>query len=670
MSDYGFFRVAAATPVVKVADPDANAARIIDLIDQAEASKASLVVFPELSITGYTCADLFGQQLLLDSADEAVRLIADHTRGMKVTVVVGTPVRIAGRLYNCAAVIRCGEIKGLVPKTFIPGYAEFYEGRWFSSGTDFLGQDGLATIGNHKVTVSPNLLFKAGKATFAVEICEDLWSPIPPSSWHAVQGAEVIINLSASNEVIMKHMYRRNLVSGQSARTVSAYVYSSCGYGESTQDLVFGGSSLICESGTFMAESERFSTSPSIIYADVDIEKLQILRQKDNTFHAVSPDGSHSKDYAPLYSRIELGAGPDTDFEKELLRYVEPHPFVPGGNAAELDRRAREITSMQVLALATRLSHIGCKKAVLGISGGLDSTLALLVTVLAFDKLGLPRDGVIGITMPGFGTTGRTHGNACGLMDALGITSREIPIGPSVTRHFQDIGQDPGKHDVTYENSQARERTQILMDIANMENGIVVGTGDLSELALGWATYNGDHMSMYGVNASIPKTLVKHLVKWAAVNYFSTTTSTGVNIKDILLDIADTPISPELTPADENGNIAQKTEDIVGPYELHDFFLYNFFRFGYSPQKILFLAKKAFLGQDGDHAFIGPEGKQNTYTEADLSKWLDVFCRRFFSQQFKRSCMPDGPKVGSVSLSPRGDWRMPSDVSATLFMKK
>ena len=654
MSDYGFFRVAAATPVVKVADPDANASRIIELIDQAEASKAALVVFPELCITGYTCGDLFGQQLLLDSADKAVARIAAYTRGLKTTVVVGTPARIGGRLYNCAAVIRCGEIKGLVPKTFIPGYAEFYENRWFSSGTDFLHKDG--TRGSiAPENVSPNMLFKAGKATFAVEICEDLWSPIPPSSWHAVQGAEVIVNLSASNEVIMKHMYRRNLVSGHSSRTISAYVYSSCGYGESTQDLVFGGSSLICENGTFLAENGRFSTSPSIIYADIDIERLQALRQKDNTFHAIAPDGTPSGNYAQCYSLTDLGPAPDTDFEKELMRHVEPHPFVPSGDSAELDRRAREIISMQVLALATRLSHIGCKKAILGISGGLDSTLALLVTVLAFDKLGLPRDGVIGITMPGFGTTGRTHGNACGLMEALGITSREIPIGPSVSRHFQDIGQDPEKHDVTYENSQARERTQILMDIANMENGIVVGTGDLSELALGWATYNGDHMSMYGVNASIPKTLVKHLVKWAAVNHFSSTDSSGKSIKDILLDIADTPISPELTPADEDGNIAQKTEDIVGPYELHDFFLFNFFRFGYSPSKILFLARKAFEGE---------------FTTAEISRWLDVFIRRFFSQQFKRSCMPDGPKVGTVSLSPRGDWRMPSDVSSTLFLKK
>ncbi|MBR1574061.1 MAG: NAD(+) synthase, partial [Bacteroidales bacterium] len=621
------------------------------LLGLAEEDGVSLLVFPELCVTGYTCGDLFGQQLLLDGAEKAVAGICEITRGKPLAVVLGVPVRQGGRLYNCAVVVRDGKVCGIVPKLHIPNYNEFYESRWFASGEGL--EDTQVTFCGQQVPFTPWQLFHLGHATFAIEICEDLWTPVPPSSYHAMAGAQVLVNLSASNEVLMKHRYRQDLVRGQSARTVSGYVYCSCGYGESTQDLVFAGSSLIGENGALLAENERFRTEGSLLEADLDIEKLNVLRQKENTFIGHVPQ---------TYIHTQAGEAAPTDFAASLLRPVDPHPFVPEG--PEADDRAREITSIQVMGLMTRLEHIRCRTAVIGISGGLDSTLALLVTCLAFDRLGWERSRIIGVTMPGFGTTGRTYRNAIDLMAALGVTAREISIVPAVRQHFADIGQDPDQHDVTYENSQARERTQLLMDIANKENGLVVGTGDLSELALGWATYNGDHMSMYGVNASIPKTLVKHLVKWSAVNYFDTE-GNGRSAKDILLDVADTPISPELTPADADGNILQKTEDLVGPYELHDFFLYYFFRFGYSPAKIRFLAGKAFLGREPS---IGPEGVANVYTPEILDKWLHKFYWRFFSQQFKRSCLPDGPKVGSVSLSPRGDWRMPSDATVTLWI--
>ena len=654
MNDYGFLRVAAAVPSVRVADVAFNVERIIDATGRAAASEVSLLVFPELCVTGYTCADLFAQNLLLESAERGVKSIADATVGLGVTVVVGTPVRIRGRLYNCAAVISGGRVAGLVPKIYLPTYNEFYESRWFASGADFMTPSDMRYAG-FEVTVTPNQLFRIGGATMAVEICEDLWVPVPPSSYHAMAGAQVIVNISASNEVLMKNIYRQDLISNQSARTLSSYVYCSCGFGESTQDLVFAGASFICENGSMLSRTERFSTGESMIISDVDIQKLDTMRQKESTFCSVSPDGKRNSDYAALYRTVDLGPAAGTDFEKSLLRHIEPHPFVPGGDDAEIDRRAKEITSIQVLGLATRLRHIGCRTAVIGISGGLDSTLALIITVLAFDKLGWSRDRILGITMPGLGTTDRTHDNAVALMSALGVTSREISIVPAVMQHFKDIGQDPSVHDVTYENSQARERTQLLMDIANKEGGMVVGTGDLSELALGWATYNGDHMSMYAVNASIPKTLVRYLVRWAAMNSIVGVDSrTGRQASEILLDIIDTPVSPELTPADENGNIAQKTEDLVGPYELHDFFLYNFFRCGYSPEKVFFLARKAFLG---------------SYTEETILKWLEKFYWRFFSQQFKRSCLPDCPKVGTVTLSPRGDWRMPSDAFANLWIE-
>lgn len=666
MDNFGFFRVAAASPLVKVADIQYNVEQICALASQADSQEVSLLAFPELSVTAYSCADLFGQELLVRKAQEGVSEIVRRTSGLSLCLVVGAPVPFRGRLYNCAVVIAGGRIHGIVPKLFLPTYHEFYESRWFESGKEFWeGPAAEIEYAGFKCSFSPKQLFKAGHCTFAIEICEDLWTPVPPSSYHALAGAQLLVNLSASNELLGKHEYRKDLVANQSARTVSAYLYASCGFGESTQDLVYAGSSLICENGVRLAESERFSTLGSMTMADLDISKLDSLRQSQSTYQSVNQEILRG------YSTVAVNNGRDTDFETRLLRHVEPHPFVPGGDEGEIDRRSKEITSIQVMGLATRLRHIGCGKIVIGISGGLDSTLALLIACLTFDKLGLGRKGIIGVTMPGFGTTDRTHSNAVDLMEALGISRMEISIAPAVMQHFKDIGQSPEVHDVTYENSQARERTQLLMDIANKENGIVLGTGDLSELALGWATYNGDHMSMYAVNASIPKTLVKYLVKWAAANHFDTKASDGRSAKEILMDIVDTPISPELTPADSQGNIAQKTEDLVGPYELHDFFLYNFFRCGYSPEKVLFLAKKAFLGKRADASvFVGPEGKANEYTEEIILKWLKKFYWRFFSQQFKRSCLPDCPKVGSVSLSPRGDWRMPSDAAVSLWQSR
>ena len=713
--EFGFIRVAAATPRVKVADVDANVEEICRMAEIAENEQVSILAFPELSVTGYSCGDLFAQELLVSRAEEGVKRLKTFSRGKSLTLVVGVPVRVRGSLYNCAAVIQNGSLKGIVPKIHLPTYNEFYESRWFSSGCDFLS-DTLSAYGRiednakdcsspaagaeisyagHKVNVYPNMLFNVGRSTFAIEICEDIWTPIPPSSHHALAGAQIIVNLSASNEVLMKHQYRKQLISQQSARTISAYVYSSCGYGESTQDVVYAGSSLIYENGSLMAENKRFSLESGIICADIDIDKLSVLRQKESTFHSVAPDGTCDGLDARRYFAVASGDGAATDFEKCLRRHIDPHPFVPG-NAAERDERCREITDIQVMGLATRLAHIHSQTAVIGISGGLDSTLALIVTVLAFDKLGWDRKRIIGITMPGLGTTTRTHSNASDLMAALGVTSLEIPIGKAVAQHFSDIGQNPEVQDVAYENSQARERTQILMDVANKENGIVVGTGDLSELALGWATYNGDHMSMYAVNASIPKTLVRYLVGWAAENHFESDVAVAAgrgdvgacggivgaagdesacggvenrgtlpetsredaagrkrSVREILMDIIDTPVSPELKPADSEGNITQKTEDLVGPYELHDFFLYHIFRFGAKPSKVYFLARKAFEG---------------VYDDATILKWLNTFIRRFFAQQFKRSCLPDCPKVGSVSLSPRGDWRMPSDAWRTIFL--
>ncbi len=636
MDNYGFLRVAAAMPKVKVADPAANGREIAGMAAELSGQGVSVTVFPELSVTGYTCADLFGQRALIDGAEAAVKEILAQTASVGSLLAFGAPIEYRGRLFNCAVVSRGGRILGIVPKTYLAGNGEFYEPRWFESAR-VLPDEGVKIdyAGQKNISLGCRQLFRIGKALVGVEICQDLWSPVPACTWAALSGAQLIVNLSASNEVLMKHEYRRQLVSSTSSRLFAAYVYCSCGYGESTQDLVWAGSSLICENGGILAESVRYSRESGAIISDVDIEKMDTLRSKEHSYRF---EGK-----VPAYDVIDAGEPVDTDYKAKLLRYVEPHPFVPQGDRRALGERCREILSAQVAGLTTRMEHIRCRKAVIGISGGLDSTLALMVTTLAFDAMGLDRKGIVCVTMPGFGTSDRTHGNSLSLMSLLGVTAREISIVPATRRHFEDIGHDESIRDLTYENCQARERTQILMDIAGKEGGIVIGTGDLSELALGWCTYNGDHMSMYAVNVSVPKTLVRTLVVWGADNRFSG----SEEVRKVLLDVADTPISPELIPADADGNISQKTEDLVGPYELHDFFLYNFFRFGYSPEKLLFLALKAFAA---------------TYDEQTVRHWLSTFLRRFFTQQFKRSCIPDGPKVGSVSLSPRGDWRMPSDI--------
>ena len=630
---YGFVKVAAAVPAVKVADVDYNIQQIESVIAQAEGRGIEVIVFPELCITGYTCQDLFKEQLLLDRAESGIITLLDFTRKLDIISIVGLPVVINGLLYNCAAVIQGGQLLGLVPKTYLPNYAEFYEKRWFASAQDMNPITCIYAGNTVSVSAEPKVFVTSDGMKFGVEICEDVWAPIPPSNNLALSGADIIFNLSASNELIGKHAYLKSLLAQQSARTISGYVYASSGFGESTQDVVYGGNAMIFENGQLLVEGDRFSFSPQIQQCQIDIEKLRVERRQNTTFINAQRH-SHA---------VEVTCKPVQPHEFELQRSIDPHPFIPKNE--DMQSACEEILNIQVAGLAKRLYHINAQKAVIGISGGLDSTLALLITVKAFDKLDLNRKGIIGITMPGFGTTDRTHNNAVKLMQTLGVTIREISIAEAVTQHFKDIEHDKNLHDITYENSQARERTQILMDVANKENAIVIGTGDLSELALGWATYNGDHMSMYGVNAGVPKTLIRYLV-----TYVSSEMAT-----ETLLDIVDTPISPELIPADKHGNIKQKTEDLVGPYELHDFFIYYFLRYGFSPKKIFMMAQKAFA---------------NTYDDATIKKWLTTFCRRFFNQQFKRSCLPDGPKVGSVSLSPRGDWRMPSDASSALWLKE
>lgn len=635
-NNYGYVRVSAAMPVVKVSDCQVNADNIIRMAKElSKKEKPSVIAFPELGVTGYTCGDLFGNSKLILESENAVRKILDGTVSVDSILVFGVPVRHSGRLFNCAVVSRHGRILGLVPKTYLAGNAEFYEPRWFESAR-VLSPKGaiLSYAGQNGVLMSSFQIFCCGRLKFAVELCQDLWAPLPPSTFASLAGAQLIVNLSASNEILLKHEYRRSLVSATSSRLFNAYLYCSAGYGESTQDLVWAGASMIGEYGSILVENERFLSEDSSISADIDVERLDVLRSREHSYRADCQ--------VPEFTEVDCGTLVSTDFEAELKRYIEPHPFVPQGDEAALDNRCSEIISAQVAGLQTRLEHIRCHKAVIGVSGGLDSTLALLVTALAFDRLGIPRSNIIGVTMPGFGTTERTYNNSKALMDLMGITSEEISIVKATRQHFSDIGQDESVHDLTYENSQARERTQILMDLAGKHGGIVIGTGDLSELALGWCTYNGDHMSMYAVNASVPKTLVRTLVVWASRHRFTGKAS------EVLLDIADTPISPELIPSDENGQIKQKTEDLVGPYELHDFFLYNFFRCGFTPEKILFLVGKAYGG---------------LYDKETLHHWLQTFLKRFFTQQFKRSCIPDGPKVGSVSLSPRGDWRMPSDIA-------
>lgn len=643
--EYGFIKVATAIPSVKVGDVKFNTRQIESQIALAEGQGVEIIVFPELCITGYTCQDLFLQQMLLESAETAMMMLLDFTRQLDIISIVGLPVVVGDLLLNCAAIIQHGKILGLVPKTYLPNYREFYEKRWFASAQDL--RETTVRFAGHRITVTPDpqIFITSEGAQFGVENCEDVWAPAPPSNKLALAGAELIFNLSASDELSGKHTYLKSLLAQQSARTITGYIYSSCGFGESTQDVVFGGNALIYENGSLIAEGERFSLEPQMRIAQIDIEKLRSERRTNSTY----VNAQRNVKYAIRSGRyfvhnIEMLA-PFNRRDFVLEREIDAHPFIP--HEAEMGVTCEEIFNIQLMGLAKRIVHTGAKHLILGISGGLDSTLALLVCVKAFDKLGMNRKDIIGVTMPGFGTTDRTYRNAITLMGSLGVTIREISIADAVEQHFKDIGHDISVHDVTYENAQARERTQILMDLSNELGGIVVGTGDLSELALGWATYNGDHMSMYGVNASVPKTLIQHMVRYVA--------ESGVDEKSrvTLLDIVDTPISPELTPADESGEIQQKTEDLVGPYELHDFFLYYFLRFGFRPKKLFFLACRAFEG---------------VYDEIIVQKWLVVFLRRFFSQQFKRSCLPDGPKVGNVSLSPRGDWRMPSDASSAIWL--
>ena len=636
--NYGFVKVAAAVPRVKVADCKFNSERLEGLITIAEGKGVQILTSPEMCITGYTCGDLFAQQLLLEQAEMALIQILNSTRQLDIISILGMPVVVNSTVINAAVVIQKGKILGVVPKTYLPNYKEFYEQRWFTSALQ-VSENSVRLCGQI-VPMGNNLLFETAETTFGIEICEDLWATVPPSSSLALQGAEIIFNLSADDEGIGKHNYLCSLISQQSARCISGYVFSSSGFGESTTDVVFAGNGLIYENGYLLARSERFCMEEQLIINEIDVECIRAERRVNTTFAA-------NKANCPGKEAVRISTEFVNSKDLNLTRTFNPHPFVPQGS--ELNSRCEEIFSIQIAGLAQRLLHTGAKTAVIGISGGLDSTLALLVCVKTFDKLGLSRKDILGITMPGFGTTDRTYHNAIDLMNSLGVSIREISIREACIQHFKDIGHDLNIHDVTYENSQARERTQILMDIANQTWGMVIGTGDLSELALGWATYNGDHMSMYGVNAGIPKTLVKHLVQWVAENGMDETS------KATLLDIVDTPISPELIPADENGEIKQKTEDLVGPYELHDFFLYYFLRFGFRPSKIYFLAQTAFSG---------------VYDDETIKKWLQTFFRRFFNQQFKRSCLPDGPKVGSISISPRGDWRMPSDASSAAWLKE
>lgn len=636
---YGFVKVAAAVPHVQVADCFYNIEEIEKLMRQASEEGVQMITFPELSITAYTCLDLFTQQTLLNNAEKALLKLVSNTADLAIFTIVGIPLRTENRLINAAVVFQKGEILGVVPKTYLPNYKEFQEQRWFTSSTEL--QKSRISIAGKEYPLSSYLLFKSEQIVAGIEICEDLWVPVPSSSLLAMQGANIIFNLSASNELIGKHNYLRSLICQQSARCMAGYVYASSGFGESSTDLVFAGNGIIAENGNLLAESARFTMKEQLVISEIDIESLQNDRQVNTSFMYGAYELLKNKASETIHFQLE------TSKEFTLTRSIDPHPFTPSGEA--LAERCEEIFQIQIAGLAKRIAHTHAQTAVVGISGGLDSTLALLVTVMTFDALKIPREQIIGITMPGFGTTGRTYNNAVNLIHSLGVTLKEISIKEACLQHFKDINHDPTIHDVTYENSQARERTQLLMDVANKLNGLVIGTGDLSELALGWATYNGDHMSMYGVNGSIPKTLVKYLVEWIAQNKVDKASQAT------LLDIVDTPISPELIPADENGNIKQKTEDLVGPYELHDFYLYHFIRFGSSPAKIYFLAQKAFHG---------------IYDNTTIKKWLYTFFRRFFQQQFKRSCLPDGPKVGSISLSPRGDWRMPSDAISKLWLSE
>lgn len=648
---YGFIKTACATPELKVADCEFNAAQIISSANETAKKGAQIIVFPELSITGYTCGDLFFQNALQQNALEQLQKIALKTKTLKALIFVGLPFARTEGIYNCAAAVYGGKILALIPKTFLPNYSEFYERRQF---TPFSSKQKtqFVSIGNQEnIPFGTDILIqdKSEKTLcLACELCEDLWVPLPPSTRHILAGATIIANLSAGNEIIGKAEYRRNLVKSHSARSLCAYLYANAGKDESTQDMVFSGHSMISENGTLLAESELFSNKT--VYAQVDVERLANERRHTTSFAA----SVNNSDLQSEYTRIEIdltkaaAETKTTSKTEKLERYVDPHPFVPS-DKEKRTQRCLEVITLQAQGLAKRLRHINCQSAVIGLSGGLDSTLALLITCRAFDLTGISRKKITAITMPCFGTTNRTYTNACSLAKECGVTLKEIRIEAAVRQHMKDIGQNENTHDVTYENCQARERTQVLMDYANKTNGIVIGTGDLSELALGWCTYNGDHMSMYGVNSSIPKTLVRYLVEWFATD---SDDAKNKNFSKVLKDILDTPVSPELLPP-KDGKISQVTEDLVGPYELHDFFLYYVLRFAFAPSKIFFLAQKAGF----------------SYSKAEILKWLKTFYRRFFSQQFKRSCMPDGAKVGTVNLSPRGDWRMPSDVQASLWLK-
>ena len=628
----GFVKVAAATPDIRVADVEFNTQNIINAMEEAQKNGAKILVFPELCVTGYTCSDLFDHSVLLKASRKALLEIAENTNDKDMLVFVGAPLEVNGKLYNVAAAMNQGEIIGFTTKTFLPNYGEFYEMRQFTPGPQTVRE---ITFEGKKIPFGPQILFQAEgmeELVVAAEICEDVWSPVPPSIQAALEGATMIVNCSASDETIGKDTYRRALISGQSARLISGYIYANAGEGESTTDLVFGGHNIIAENGTVLKESSRYVNE--IIYSEIDLQRITGERRKNTTFQPLDEE---------TLVRVPFTVEETKTF---LTRTFPKKPFVPSDEQTRA-QRCEEILTIQAMGLKKRLAHTNARTAVVGISGGLDSTLALLVTARAFDMLGRDKKDIIAVTMPCFGTTDRTYQNACEMSKKVGATLIEVPIADAVNIHFRDIGHDPEDHSVTYENCQARERTQVLMDIANKTWGMVIGTGDLSELALGWATYNGDHMSMYGVNASVPKTLVRHLVKYAADD------TKDEALKNVLYDVLDTPVSPELLPP-KDGDIAQKTEDLVGPYELHDFFLYFMLRFGYEPSKIFRIACMTFDGE---------------YDKETIFKWLETFCRRFFSQQFKRSCLPDGPKVGTVALSPRGDWRMPSDACVAVWMK-
>ncbi len=642
-SQQGYFRVASAVPPVSVGDVRSNTEAIISMARELASKHVRIAAFPELCITSYTCGDLFHNDVLQEAAETAIGAIITASRTINCVIIVGVPVRLCTALYNCAAVICNGRLKALIPKIYIPNYNEFYEKRWWTSGQNI---DTTIEFAGQKVPLSASILLRVDGVCFAIEICEDLWTAIPPSSRLAMAGAEVIFNLSASDTLVGKYEYLTDLIKQQSARCICAYVYSSCGYGESSTDLVFDGIAMIAENGSILAQAQRWQRQSHYEIADIDIRAIRRDRIHCGSFHDCA-----TAQTANAIHIIDIEAKPLDDLGETLIRKIQPLPFVPYDTDSR-GKRCLDIINIQSVGLSKRLEATHTRSLVIGISGGLDSTLALLVAVHAFDSLGIERKDIIGVTMPGFGTTGRTYNNAIDLMRHLGITTREISIREAVMQHFKDIGHDPEMRDITYENSQARERTQILMDIANQCGGMVLGTGDLSELALGWATYNGDHMSMYAVNAGVPKTLVRHLVSAFA---HQAQDNGDTKLYDVLADIIDTPISPELIPADCHDNITQKTEDLVGPYELHDFFLYYILRYGFGPSRIYYMARTAL----GDK-----------YDDFTIKKWLTIFIRRFFNQQFKRSCLPDGPKVGSVCLSPRGDWRMPSDANSALWLEE